>query len=129
MNDYPSGKPLTATLIGSTAAAVELTFLDENGVTYTFAARDRVVIRSVVLSGVAANTVILFQDHNGNNVKDSGEDVIPLVLSTSLTTVAAEFSGGLPLRAVNAALTNILSVSNGAAAAINLLVVCEVFPD
>jgi len=124
----PIGRTIYARVVNQTVTTpLELTWVDQNGNAVTLAQKDRINIVDLIVSNAAtAKDVILFQDHDGDNVLDTGEEIIPPIEFSGQGTFGMGFGLDVPLRRINATGTNGLHIVASATGTISVLVVAHI---
>lgn len=105
---FPVGRIVTATLEPSALTTPEaLVWRDQNGNTVTLATGDRLSITDIVCANAAtAKSVTFFQDDDGDDVLDDGEEIYAFEYAGQ-GTLSANFALPARLEKINAAATNV----------------------
>lgn len=107
-----SGQVIYGRVINQTVTTpLEITWETKSGATRTLAENDVINIIDVFVSTAAtAKDVILFQDNDGDNALDSGEEIIPPIEFAGQGNFSHVFGADVTLQPINAAGTNNLHI-------------------
>lgn len=128
MSNNLSGRTIYGRIVNAVlTTATEITWEDKNGNSVTLAAGDRVnIVDLVVSTDGTAKDIIIFQDNDGDNALDSGEEIIPPLEFAGQGTLAMQFGLDVSLQKINAALTNGLHAVASAAGNCSILVTATI---
>jgi len=109
----PSGTFITAKAAAADiSTAVDLTWVDMNGLAVVPAATDRIVIYGMSLNNTTANAnlVTVFQDNDAGNDLDAGEILEQVQFAAAIDHRVINYFEPVPTQKINAAGTNDLHI-------------------
>lgn len=123
---FPSGRFVLARVNNAAINTVtELSWEDMESNAVTLAAGDRLIIKTIVFANSGtAKRVDFFQDHDGDNALDAGEQVVTIE-SAGQGTEVVDLGNGLPLDQINTATDNGFHVVASAVGAVSITVIAE----
>lgn len=121
----PSGTFITAKAAAANlSTAVDLSWVDMNGLAVVPAVNDRIVLYSMSIgnSTAAANLVTVFQDQDAGNDLDAAEILEQVHFAAAIGSVHISYDVPVPTRLINTAGTNDLHIIATAAAAVSYII-------
>lgn len=127
---FPPGKTVIGRITNAAVdTATAVAFKDIDGVAYTFAEGERLIIYNITANNrVTAKALTIFQDHSGNDGYDAGEE-IEVFSFAAAGTIQTQYGEGLPARKINAAGTNDFFAVASGIGEVDVLILGEVIQE